>query len=310
MRRADRDATTRMIEQVEIHLKYEGPDVDNGTMAVKDVILVLQGLSGAYASIASVENSNLTHRIKLSAVRQGSADIVLEVHQWLADNAVQIGATAGLVAIGHGVAIPIVKKIFEVIRIKKHIGSRPSKEHISVENGIAINNSDNVQIIVPLAVYELFKNGKLDKDLERLTRPLQEGRINSAEFEVRADDGESFSEQITIEDRPFFELKDLAVTTTTQTHLVVTLNSLRKSTNSGHLYLNGNQVFYRYVGDDVSKLYSIFGGYSGPVTIRCEAKLDDKLEVLSVEIYDIDRMQMDMFEDASSTKSDDEFTGS
>ena len=268
-------------------------------MALQDVIPVLQGFSGAYERLADTENSNITHHIKLSAVQQGSADIVLEVRHWLTDNSETIVAVAGLTTIGGAMAIafPIVNKIFEVIGIKKHVGADASKERISAENSIVVSNSNNVEITVSPRAYELYKNGTLDEDLERLTRPLQEGRINSAEFEVQADNQETLSQRITSEDRPHFEIKDPEVTTTIkETEIVATLNSLTKSTNSGYLHLqNGKRIFYRYLGDDNSKLHTIFGNYNGPVKIRCRAKLDDQLDVVSVDVLKIDRMQMEMF---------------
>ena len=96
---------------------------------------------------------------------------------------------------------------------------------------------------------------------------------------------------------PHFEIKDLAVTSTTETELVAKLNSLTKSTNSGYLHLQaGKRVFYHYIGDEPSKLYSIFGIYDGPVKIRCTAKMDDQLEVVSLDILQIDRMQKELFD--------------
>ena len=93
---------SKILERVEIHLKYEGPDVDNGTMALQDVLPVLQGFSGAYANLASSEDPESEHRIKISAVQPGSADIVLEAWKWLENNAVSIGAAGGLVGVGGG----------------------------------------------------------------------------------------------------------------------------------------------------------------------------------------------------------------
>ena len=288
-----------MIEQIEIHLKYEGPDVENGTMALQDVIPVLQGFSGAYTSLADTENPDVTHRIKLSGVRQGSADIVLEViYQFLTEHSQQIGAAAGLVGIVSVTAFPVVKKIFDVIGIKKHVGNGDYTERLSIDNGIEVTNSQNVQIIVQRESYEAFKGGKLDRDLERLTRPLKEGHIDLVEFEAEADSGEAIVERVTVEDRPNFEITDLAVTTTTETELVAKLNSLTKSTNSGYLYLQKDKrIFYRYVSDDATKLYAIFGNYHGSIKIRCTAKMDDQLEVVSVDILQIDRMQNDMFDE-------------
>lgn len=148
--------------------------------------------------------------------------------------------------------------------------------------------------------YELYENGSLDKDLDQLTKPLQKRGIDAAEFEVQADNQETLSQRITSKDRPHFEIRDTEYTTTEETELIVRLNSLTKSTNSGHLHLqNGNRVFYEYSGDDHLKLHAIFGTYSGPVLIRCRAKLNDQLETVKVEIFEIDRLQMELFDETS-----------
>ena len=83
-------------------------------MALQDIIPVLQGFSGAYATIAATEDPASTHCLEISGVQRGSADIVLEVWQALADNAAPIGATLGL----SSVAFAILKKIFGVAKNK------------------------------------------------------------------------------------------------------------------------------------------------------------------------------------------------
>ena len=288
-------ADSKAMDRVEIHLKYEGPDVDSGTMALQDVIPVLQGFAGAYATLAATENSHSAHRIKISAVKRGSADIVLEVWNAIAEHADPISSVAGILTMGVS-AFAILKKIFGVAKIKTHVGDGPSTEKISVENGIVISNSQNVEIIVPRETYEIYKDGKLDRDLERLTRPLEPGRIDSAEFEISSREGESLRHRITAEDRPHFEIDDLAVTSTQEMKIVAKLNSLTKSTNSGYLHLqNEKRVFYRYIGDDQTKLHTIFGSYDGPIIIQCKAHMDDRLEVVSLDVYQIERMQGELF---------------
>ncbi len=306
MRQSDRDPQPKMMEQIAIHLKYEGPEVQNGTMDLEDVIPVLQGFSGAFSQTAGTENLTISHRIKLSGVQQGSADIILELHQWLPDNTENIATIAGMSAFEkafEGIAFAIVKRIFDVIRIKKHVGADTPTVHITAENSIVINNSNDATIVVPPRSYKLFENGSLDEHLEQLTKPLQEGKIDAADFKVQANNKETLSQRITSDERPYFEVKEPEVKTTTmETELVATLNSLTKTTNSGYLYLLGEngdkRIFYRYKGDDPTKLHTIFGNYSGPVTIRCKAKLDEQLIVLSVDIFDVDRLQLDMFGDA------------
>ena len=293
--------SNRKAEQVRIHLNYEGPDVENGTMALQDVIPVLQGFSGAYATLAAIEDSDSEFRIHISGVQRGSADIVLEAWKWISDNVDAIEATDTVAKAGGGIVLYIVKKIFDVAKLKVHVGYGPSKESISLENGVVVHNSDGGQTIVNVPTYNIYKEGLLDRDLERLTRPLEEGRIDSAEFKVRSDHGEVISHRITAEDRPHFEIEDLTVTSTRETQLVATRNSLTKSTNCGYLYLQKERrVFYRYLGEDFTKLHSIFGNYDGPVEIRCKANMDDKLEVVSLDIFQIDRMQNELFDASSS----------
>lgn len=302
VRRLGRDITATMTERIEIHLKYEGPDVENGTMSLQDVIPVLQGLSGAYDKLSKIENSNVTHRIVLSGFRRGSADIILEVYQGLIDNAETIGAIAGLVTGGmslRGTAFEIMKMIFDVIRIIKHIGADASSERITVENGIVINNSSNVQITVPTSSYKLYKDGKLKKDLDYLTRPLVEGGIDAADFKVRANNGETFSQRVTAEERPYFENKDIEETTTKEMEITAILNSLTKTTNKGRLYLlDGRRVSYRYSGDDYSNFCSIFGTYNGAVKMQCKVKLNEQSEPVFLDILQIERVQQEMFGEA------------
>ena len=301
MNRGGEGKSTRMAEQVTIHLKYEGPDVENGTMALQDVIPVLQGFSGAYATLAAIEDPDSEYRIHISGVRRGSADILLEAWKWVDENADSIEAATAIATVGGSIVLYIVKTILDVAKLKVHVGDGTSKENISLENGVVVQNSDGGQIIVNVKTFNNYKDGILDRDLERLTRPLEEGRIDSAEFKVRSGNEEVISHRITAEDRPHFEMEDLAVTSTRETQLVAKLNSLTKSTNSGYLYLqNGKRVFYRYLGEDYLNLHAIFGNYDGAVKIRCEARMDDQLEVVSLDIFQIERMQNDLFDTSSS----------
>ena len=72
-------------EQIEIHLRYEGPDVDDGTMSVEDIVPVLQGFSSAYRKLVIRDDPESKHRLRLAAVRQGSADIILDVWRTASD---------------------------------------------------------------------------------------------------------------------------------------------------------------------------------------------------------------------------------
>ena len=284
----------RVSDRVEIHLKYEGPEVDRGTMALHDVIPVLQGFAGAYASLAAVTDPDARHHMEIAAVQQGSADIVLEVWKLLSEPP-SPGLETGIVA--GSIAFEIVSRIFEIAKLKTHVGNKPATEHIEAHNSVVVVNADGGQLSVSFPNYEIYKQGTLDKNLERLTRPLEPGRIDAADFEVRARDGETTSHRITAAERPYFELEDIVAASTQELTISATLNSLTKSTNSGYLYINGERrVFYRYLGEDHAKLHAIFGSHNGLVEIRCTAHLDDKLEPVSLDVHSIERLQTGLFD--------------
>jgi hypothetical protein len=281
-------------EQIELHLRYEGPDVDDGSMSIQDIVPVLQGFSAAYGKIAAIDDPHVTHRVRITAVRPGSADIILVVWKALGENVNSL-TSASILA---GGAYWIISKIAGVIRVKRHVKRRPFKERIVGADVIAISNVENVTIEVPLQIYELFKSGLLDADLNKVASPLVEGHIDAAELEARSPDGLVLRERITAAERPYFETTDVVATSTTETWLIAKLNSLTKSTNSGYLYLSdGTRAFYRYVGESAHQLHQLFGTYDGPVRVRCVAYMDENLKVVSLDVSDVERAQGDLLAD-------------
>ena len=110
-------------EQIEISLRYEGPDVDDGTMSLDDIVPVLQGFSGAYGKIAGRYDPASTHTLKITALNPGSVEMILEVLRTLSENTEQIHfATKGV-----SNAYRFVKKITQVIAIKRHNKGHPYK---------------------------------------------------------------------------------------------------------------------------------------------------------------------------------------
>jgi hypothetical protein len=71
-------------KQVEITLKYNGMDVDDGTMPIDDVISALRGFSNAYGKIASSNDPNGQHRIRVSAINRSS--FAVTILAWAAQN--------------------------------------------------------------------------------------------------------------------------------------------------------------------------------------------------------------------------------
>lgn len=282
-------------EQIDIHLRYEGPEVDDGSMSLQDAVPVLQGFASAYGKLAALEDPTSTHRLRITAVRPGSVVFALDVWTILDTNAKVIGAIGGIVGFT-GTAVGIVSKIIGVIRAKKHVKKAPYREHIGqTNNTIVITNSENVRIEMPLNVYEVFKAGTLDSDLNKIASPLKEGHIDAAELEVRAIDAVVMRERIECSERPYFETSVSSTTTTKETQLVVRLNSVTKTTNNGFLYLlDGTRAPYSYKGDNPMQLYTLIA-HDGAVRIRCVAYFDENLKPTAVDIYDLEKVQGELF---------------
>ena len=66
-----------MPEPLRMPLKYDGSNVDDGTMPVEDVREALQGFSGAYGNVASRVDPEGQHQLRVAAVRTGSFDLLI-----------------------------------------------------------------------------------------------------------------------------------------------------------------------------------------------------------------------------------------
>src|SRR5688572_22669690 len=127
-------------EIVPIRLKYEGPDVESGSMSVEDIVPVLQGFASAYGKIAAEQGAGVQHKIRITGVTKGSADILLEVWKALDDAS---GPLTSVQVVG-GAAASIVISIIGVLKLKRHLKNKPFKESITGVDTVSVTNSENV----------------------------------------------------------------------------------------------------------------------------------------------------------------------
>src|SRR5262245_11074766 len=113
--------SVRMAEELMVTLRYEGPDVDNGSMPVEDVVMALQGFAGAYGRIAARYNPEVQHQLRVTAIRAGSFDALITIWAFLAENSAQLQALS-VVTIG---AAWIVRTLLNVVRAKLHAAGLP-----------------------------------------------------------------------------------------------------------------------------------------------------------------------------------------
>lgn len=281
-----------MKEKIKIKLKYAGPDVDDGSMSVEDIVPALQGFSSSYGKVASTQNIDFQHKMRITGVGKGSFDILLEVSNKLSEVGPLLNNLPE-VALG----TLILKKIVGVIKIKKHTEKKSYTEKINAKGKtVVINNFKNVKLEIPLDVFQLFKSDALEQDLSKITQPLQDGQIDSTEINVIGQK-EKIYEKISLKEKPFFDVDEVIVAKTQKMTLTGILNSLTKTTNKGTFYLNdGTRVTYRLAGKKPEILYPFFI-HKGPVRIECIAHLDENLKPSLLDIYKIEAMQTDLLKE-------------
>ena len=230
---------------------------------------------------------NVQHRLRLTAIRPGSAKLLLDIWDTLGRNAGQLQVVGGLVA----AALAILGIIISVIQLKKHTKNEPYSTRLEGLSGsISVINSQNVAITVIPSAYTAFKEKMIDGDLSRIIRPLEEGKVNSTALEV-THGTTTHRESITLSEKSLFEVGETCATTTKETWLTGQINSMTKSTNSGHIYLSdGSRVHYKLKADKPSDYYGLFG-HSGLVRVRCIAKMDENLRPTELEIFEMVPLQ-------------------
>lgn len=297
-----------MKEKIEIELEYTGTDVDDGTMSLEDMIPALQGFSSAYGKIATLQNPEAQHRLRITGVKKGSFKILLDAWNLMAQHQdqLQIGANIAQVSAtmagGSIVAYKVIDWIIGVIKTTKHTKKQPYTEKINADNqSIVITNCENVTLEIPMEVFRIYKEGLLAQDLNKITKPLNDSRIDSTTLKVKSGTQE-IQEKISIEEKGFFEVEEIIITSTKEMWLTGVLNSLTKTTNRGFFYLSdGTRISYHLANDKPEDMYKFFV-HKGPVKVRCIASLDENLKPAQIDIFEIMPLQVGMF-DGIDTKT-------
>jgi hypothetical protein len=275
----------------QLQLVYDGPEVKDGTLRVEDMVDALIGFGRAYDKIADLQNVPVKQHLRVTGIKKASADILISALSHVDPNV----AMTSVVEVGKYTAA-IITTIVGFIKFKKHMMGAKPKIEINSNNGtINVFNNAKVVMELPKRDYELYNSRLLDSDLDHLTRPLEEGRVDAVEF--RDGKGKPFEgSRIEAGERDYFSSSDESSTTTKDDVLLEgEMKSLNKDSNSGLFHLNsGRKVRYKLVGKNPHTFWKAFA-YSGPVRVRCRVHLDGDLNPTLLEIYGIDRLQRNFF---------------
>lgn len=269
--------------QSEFEIKFSGKDVDSWTMGLEDIVPVLQWISSAFWKIANYKWLSQEHKVRVSWVKKWSFIIVLS--QWIVQefqNA-PIQTTLAAWTILTGV-------IVWCIRLTKWLRwKQPTRtEFIDNSDDIRLYNSDNASITINRQTYEIYNQNIITSDLSLMVSPLQEWEIDN--LEIKQDD---ISEDVSFSEKSYFSGVRVVTSQTQEMTISGKLNAMRKTSKTGQIILwNGNKLPFR-IRDNEEKFYELFS-YPSTVKIRCVANMDENLQPIDLEAYDIEKTQLQM----------------
>jgi hypothetical protein len=279
-----------------VELYYDGNDVRAGVIPLDYMVDALVGFSGAYAKVArKYVSSDISHRLRVTGLEKGSSRIIVEAFEWITQNP----GAAGVLLTGTGMLVgggyKVVTWIADVMRAKKHLGGSSADTHITIkgDNNIIIQNQTGQPLELQKESYELLESGEIDPDIDKLTAPLNKGRVD--QFKLRS--GESALVEVDASERPYFVHTSVAVTTTKDNiWLEGYLNSHSKTSNRGTFFtMDGKHIPYRYMPKNVQPLLRGYA-YSGAVKVLCNVKFDAEMTPVFMAIYDVQLVQQVLFE--------------
>jgi hypothetical protein len=282
------------VDQTKIVLRYTGSDVDDGSIGVDDLLSALNGFSSAFYRLAEREAPDSKQRIKVNGISKSSANIHLSIFDLAAAHPkLAAAATGAVVYVGKKIADAVIEKIAGVAKAKKHVQNGGYTTEVSVNgnsNQIVIINGVNARLPVDRDVFELLEQGTIDADLDKMSAPLREDAVES--FEIKHEGLTVPDLHLDSSDRPYFARARREATTTAELKMTGTMNTISKTNNSGVFIAdNGRRIRYRFTSEErLTELYHQFA-HLGPVTITCIAKLDENLDVISIDISDVTPLQ-------------------
>lgn len=280
-----------MEEHIPITLKYAGDDVDDGSMAIEDMILALQGFSGAYGKIVRHSNLEAKHSLRVMGIKKGSCELLIS-----AQEAVNEDADSALGDFGESGVYEILDTLNSAVSLTRHIKRKEYTYTISGDNNtISVKNKNGTDMVIPYKVFELYRAGVLADDINKIVSPIKDGKIDSGCILSPKSAGGNLSTEFKYAEKPFFDVDKIEITKTEEIELAGILNSLTKSTNKGRfVFSNGSQVTYFLAMERPEDFYPLFA-HKGSVRVKCFAHLDQSLTVIRIDIIDIEKIQLELF---------------
>jgi hypothetical protein len=277
------------VQGVRVSLRYNGPDVDSGTMPAEDVISALQGFAGAYSKIAAQSDPDTQHQLRVVAIKTSSFTLAIGAVVLIV--ASDPGAQLKTIEMVREVTSWIVKTIGLFIDVKRISKGKPLNVNVGGKNNtVLIIGADNSSTVsLEPDQFKLLESRMLDGDLDRIAAPLRQNSVDRVELSI-SDEKVPIAE-ISSEERDYFRREETITTTTKETELTGMLVSLNKESNQGTFRLvDGRPVHYRYSGPDALRFHHDFAD-KGLVRVSCTASLDESLNPKRLDITALEHLQ-------------------
>jgi hypothetical protein len=274
--------------QLEITLKYDGSEVDDGTMPIENVISALQGFASAYEKLASRHDPRNEHQIRVSAIKKSSFAVV--IFAWAFQDPTKV------LSVSVDAVRWIVATIIKLLELKKAAKGQPISVQVDGNNNtVVVVPIDGATISIPPEIFEILQSKLVDSDLGKIAAPLKKDKIDKALISARDREGPVGEVLITSGEREYFQTEETVTTTSKPVSVDGHFVSLNKESNRGTFRMqNGMNVKYHLKADDPAGMHADFA-HKGPVRIECVAHFDGDLEVKSLDITSVARLQGDLF---------------
>jgi len=276
----------------EIRFKYIGKDVDNGSIAIEDMLLVLEGFKGIYGRIVDFKQFKSRHELRLSGLEKGSIDILIDVLQFAEENKDHVAPLIAVLGSEIKTVVALIKNLIDITAL-----TRREKFKIEVGDNYGTQNiiyGENIKLIVQRGAIELFEEKGVKSNLAKISKPIEKGKIDSAQITATLQDGEKIESGIDYTTKQYFEIEERETIISKDVRIEGMINMLRKSTNRGELLLhNGRKIPYYLKMDNPDKYYDFFG-FRGPVKMTGIGVFDDSYEIKSIDVFDIQKVQKEL----------------
>jgi len=192
------------MSQASFKVYYCGPDLESGKMDVRELAPALLAMGNLLEETNRVLNGKkATVTVKVKKFEDGSFGIGFELAQSIASQIVDIFAgdtsTAALNMLAClGFASAGIKGVFYLI--KKSRGEKPHKAKILKDGNVELEFSEE-SISVPKAVFDLYRDLQVRKEIENTLKPLDREGISG--FNVQED--KQVIESVSKEESKYFQ---------------------------------------------------------------------------------------------------------